>query len=128
MRHSLHAHIIYLENTIQGLKKRLTAPRLSRDELLDIEMQLTLAESALTHYREAYALELSLSGSEPSGDPGSKTGGTNSPEESKRENKKGNQAAIEARARRRAARLRGTVTASRLLRIPQHVSAPAPIS
>lgn len=127
MRHTLHSHIIYLENTIQDLKNRLTSPRLTADEILDLQMQLTLAESALTHYREAYALELSVAGSEPSGEPGSETSGSGNPEISKREKKKGGQAAaIEARARRRAARIRRTVTASRS-RTPQHLSMPAGI-
>lgn len=126
MRHTLHSHIIYLENTIQDLKNRLTSPRLTADEILDLQMQLTLAESALTHYREAYALELSVSGSDPSGEPGSETSGSGSPEISKREKKKGGQAAIEARAKRRAARLRRTVTASRS-RTPQQLSTPGGI-
>jgi hypothetical protein len=69
MRNSLHAHIIFLENTIQSLRNRLTRPGLSIDEVEDIELQLSTSESALDHYRQAYALEAKLSGPEPPNHP-----------------------------------------------------------
>ncbi len=76
MRHSLHSHIIYLEKAIQDVRNRLAAPGLNLDEIQDLELQLTLANGALKHYREAYALELSVSVSEPPlNEPGSKSGG-----------------------------------------------------
>jgi hypothetical protein len=65
MRHSLHAHIVYLENLIQDVRNRLTRPALGPAEVEDLQLQLTLAESALDHYRRAYELELSASGSTP---------------------------------------------------------------
>jgi hypothetical protein len=65
MRHSLRAHISYLETTIRSVRDRLAEPRLSPDEFQDLELQLTLAESALEHYRKAYELEVSVSGPEP---------------------------------------------------------------
>jgi len=46
---------------------------LSLDEVQDLELQLTLAQSALEHYRKAYALELSVSGAEPPEGPDSKS-------------------------------------------------------
>jgi hypothetical protein len=51
MRHSLRTHIIFLENTIQNLRNRLTRPGLSIEEVEDIELQLSTSESALDHYR-----------------------------------------------------------------------------
>jgi hypothetical protein len=65
MRHSLHAHIVYLENLIQDVRNRLTQPALGPAEVEDLQLQLTLAEGALDHYRRAYELELSASGAEP---------------------------------------------------------------
>jgi len=75
MRHSLHSHIIYLENTIQDLRNRLTRAHLGVEEFEDLQLQLATAESAITHYRQAYALELSVSGSEPPDQPGTKHNG-----------------------------------------------------
>ncbi len=65
MRHSLRAHIVYLENTITSVQGRLTKPGLSVDEVQDLQLQLTLAESALSHYHKAYELEQSVAGPEP---------------------------------------------------------------
>lgn len=65
MRHSLRTHLIYLENSIQEAKNRLTQPGLSPIQVEDLQLQVALGESALEHYRHAYALELSLAGSEP---------------------------------------------------------------
>lgn len=65
MRHSLHSHIIYLENTIQDMRNRLTRRGLPVEEVEDLELQLSLAESALTYYRQGYALELAVTGAEP---------------------------------------------------------------
>jgi len=87
MRHSLHDHILYLENTIQSHRDRLTKPGLSRDEVLDLELQLTLAESALEHYRQAYALELSVSRTEPPNH--SDTGSKDKPHHVKNPNARG---------------------------------------
>ena len=65
MKNSLHTHIIFLENTIQSLRNRLTRPGLTDEEIEDIELQLSTSESALDHYRKAYALEVTVSGPEP---------------------------------------------------------------
>lgn len=65
MRHSLRAHIVYLENTITSVQGRLTKAGLSVDEVQDLQLQLTLAESALGHYHKAYELEQSVAGPEP---------------------------------------------------------------
>jgi hypothetical protein len=65
----LQAHIKFLENTIQSLKNRLARPGLSIEEVEDIELQLSLSESALEHYHQAYALELKISGGEPPDNP-----------------------------------------------------------
>lgn len=72
MKNSLHTHIIFLENTIQSLRNRLTRPGLTVEEIEDIELQLSTSESALDHYRKAYALETKVSGPEPPNHP---TGG-----------------------------------------------------
>lgn len=69
MRDSLHEHVVYLENSIQDVRNRLTHPDLTPEAVEDLQLQLTLAESALAHYRQAYALELSASGSEPPPQP-----------------------------------------------------------
>lgn len=74
MRHSLRAHILYLENTIRSVQERLNASCLSDEEVDDLKLQLTLAESALEHYRQAYELELSVSGPEPPAQPGTEPG------------------------------------------------------
>jgi hypothetical protein len=91
MRHSLRSHILFLENTIQDLRNRLTSSRLNVDEVQDIELQLTLAESALAHYRQAFALESSVAGSEPPSQPGESgnNGSAGGPAESKPDKDKG---------------------------------------
>ncbi|MFP5235508.1 MAG: hypothetical protein ACLGSD_06375 [Acidobacteriota bacterium] len=76
MRHSLRAHIVYLEGIIRSAKERLTAHHLSDEEIEDFRLQLTLAESALEHYRQAYELELSVSGPGAPDQPGSQSNGT----------------------------------------------------
>jgi hypothetical protein len=85
MRHSLHSHLVYLENAIQDFRNQLTGAHLSVEILEDIELQLATAESALTHYRQAFALESSVSGSEPPNQPGAAKddSGAGSPESSK---------------------------------------------
>ena len=69
MRNSLRTHIIFLENTIQSLRNRLTRPCLSIEEVEDIELQLSTSESALDHYRKAYELEAELTVPEPPNHP-----------------------------------------------------------
>lgn len=113
MRHSLHSHIIYLENTIQDLRNRLTRAHLDVEEFEDLQLQLATAESALTHYRQAYLLELSVSGSEPPDQPGAKdNGGPGRPANSRSEKKKNG-----LRGRKKPQRRQ---PAFRILRIPQH--------
>ena len=56
---------MYLENTIRTIRVRLGKSALPVEEVEDLQLQLTLAESALEHYRQAYELELSVSGPEP---------------------------------------------------------------
>jgi len=70
MRHSLHSHIIYLENAIQDIRNSLTRAHLGVEEFEDLQLQLATAESALAHYRQAYELELNVAGSEPPSQPG----------------------------------------------------------
>ncbi len=65
MRHSLQSHITYLEKLIKEVGDRLTQPGLMAEEVEDLRLQLFSAQGALEHYRQAYALELSASGSEP---------------------------------------------------------------
>jgi hypothetical protein len=100
MRHSLHSHIIYLENKIQSLKERLTGSHFTDEERQSMESQVYHAEMALKHYREAYLLELSVSNPESPGSPGSKSkGGNGSPAIPKSETRK--KEGIVARARKR---------------------------
>ena len=79
MRHSLQSHIVYLEKLIQEVGDRLTHPGLAPEEVEDLQLQLFSAQGALEHYREAYALELSASGSEPPHRSGDGKSGGNSP-------------------------------------------------
>lgn len=103
MRHSLHSHIVYLENWIQTLRDRLTTGRISADEIGEIGRQLTNCELALEHYREAYALELSSSGPEmPDGAAGEAGGAAGGPGKSDAEKKKGGLTAVAARRRKKA--------------------------
>ena len=113
MRHSLHSHIIYLENTIQEIRNRLTRAQLDVEEFEDLQLQLATAESALTHYRQAYLLELSVSGPEPPDQPGAKdNGGAGRPGNLNTEKKKDG-----LRGRKKPHRPQ---PALRILRIPQH--------
>lgn len=77
MRHSLHSHIVYLENKIQSLRHRLTDSHLAIEERQSMESQIYHAELALKHYREAYLLEISVSNPESPGSPGGKSEGGN---------------------------------------------------
>jgi hypothetical protein len=80
MRHSLHSHIIDLENRIQTLRDRLTSGRIAADEVGEIEQQLANCELALEYYRQAYALEVSLSDPKmPGGATGESDGGAGGP-------------------------------------------------
>lgn len=108
MRHSLHAHILYLENTIQDLRSQLTGPR-PVAEAQEIELQLALAEGALTRYREAYALEQSVSCSGPSGAFGSKSSGSGDSDLFNSEKKWGTHSEILARVRRATRRSPSTL-------------------
>src|SRR6185437_739317 len=104
MRHTLHSHIIYLENMIQSLRDRLTGSRFTAEDREGVESQMYHAQLALEHYRKAYAHELSVSNPEGPGSPGTKSEGENgNPTNSKSGNKKkGGLAALAARARRKA--------------------------
>ncbi|KAA6465106.1 hypothetical protein DYQ86_03905 [Acidobacteria bacterium AB60] len=88
MRHSLHAHVRYLESTIENLRIRLADTPHTVEEREDLELQLTLAESALEHYRHAYALELSLSGAEPPNQPAGNGDQESRPSDKSRSEKK----------------------------------------
>jgi hypothetical protein len=114
MRHSLHAHIIYLENSIQDVKNRLTRPSLTPEEVEDLHLQLTLAESALEHYRQAYALELSFAGAEPPTSPEgcASQGGSEEARRAKGGKENGGVASVEADARKRITQ-RGRLRVSR---------------
>jgi hypothetical protein len=104
MRHSLHSHIIYLENKIQTLRDRLTGSRLTTDERQSMESQIYHAELALEHYRQAYALELGISTPEPPTGPGTKSDGENGnrSNSSSEKKKKDGLAGIAARARKKS--------------------------
>lgn len=112
MRHSLHSHILYLEDTIQQLKDRLTLLRLSADERAGLELQLAMAERALARYREAYALEISVAGSEPPAAPGAKSGGGTGEADTRSSKKKHGQSAIQARTSRQPARRSSAISAT----------------
>ena len=75
MRHTLHSHIIYLENLIQTLSDRLTASHLSIEDREGIESQMYHAQLALVHYRKAYAHELTVSGPDAPDSPKNKSEG-----------------------------------------------------
>ena len=101
MRHSLQSHIVYLEKTIKSLRNRLTDLLLNHDEVRDLELQLAQAESALAHYREAYALEVGVSNPEPPAGSGSGRGNdTDAMKDSKKKND--GDAAIRTRRMRKA--------------------------
>lgn len=100
MRHSLHSHIIHLENTIQRLTDRLTLPHLSQEEREGLEVQIAMAERALERYREAYELELRVADPEPPNRPGAESGGaTGNSQTGKPPRKKEGLAATGPRAR-----------------------------
>lgn len=102
MRHTLHSHIIYLENKIQSLRDSLTRHRLSPSEFKELEQQISLAELALARYREAYEIETSLSSPDPS-DSGTQSGdGTGNADTSNSDKKRGRAAiaGVKTRAKR----------------------------
>ena len=102
MRHSLHSHILYLENRIQFLRDRLTMRHFDAAELQEIERQLVSAELALVRYQEAYALEISASGPEMPGgstEPDSEASG-HKPPGSRPPKSTGRLAAIRVQTRR----------------------------
>ena len=102
MRHTLHSHIIYLENKIQALRDRLTRRHVSPAELHDLEQQISLAELALERYREAYLLELSISNPEPPDSSGANPDRGAEPHgDASSEGKKKGRAAIVARTKER---------------------------
>ena len=113
MRHSLRAHILYLENTIRSVQERLNATCLSDEEVDDLKLQLALAESALEHYRQAYELELSVSGPEPPARPGTEPG--SSTDNERRGNGEGSK---DGRGGSRSARRKK----ARALWLPSHVA------
>lgn len=107
MRHSLHSHILYLESKLQSLRDRLTQPRLSPDDVQGLELQVSLAELALARYREAYALEISVSSPEPPVGPGNDSeGGIGGRDNSRAGRKNGfdTSAAVKATSRARKRR------------------------
>ena len=75
MRHSLHSHIIYLEHKIQSLRDLLTRSHLTAEEIDCLKAQIYQAELAVEHYRQAYALELSVSNPEPPDSPETRSSG-----------------------------------------------------
>jgi hypothetical protein len=117
MQTPLQSHIKFLENTIQNLKNRMTGPGLSVEELEDIELQLSLSESALDHYRQAYELELEISGSEPPNRPAGAEdgGGSQNLDSSNPTKKKGGLVAVRVRIHQRACKPVGTCRVRRSL-------------
>lgn len=129
MRHSLHSHILYLENKVQLLKDRLTNLRLTIEEGEDLEKQLALAELALARYREAYALELAVSCSEPPGRPGSQSQSGNGASQPRNgEKKREGLTAFAARQREFCTRYGQGVSGSRGKSRPYAGPSPAPRS
>jgi hypothetical protein len=103
MRHSLHSHILYLESKIQSFRDLLTKSHLTPGEIEGLKAQIHHAELALEHYRQAYALELSVSGPESPDSPETKSsGGSGVAEKANSKNKNEGHAAIAARARKKA--------------------------
>lgn len=101
MRHSLHSHILYLEQTIQQHLDRLTAARLGSDERESIQMQLVMAERALARYREAYELELSVAAPDDPEQPENISDSGPNPHPSSPDKKKGGMASVLPRTRSR---------------------------
>jgi hypothetical protein len=103
MRHSLHSHIIYLEIKIQSFRDLLTRSHLTGDEIESLKAQISHAELALEHYRQAYELELSISSPEtPDGPESKSSGGSGAAEKGNAEKTNKGRAAIAARARKKA--------------------------
>lgn len=103
MRHSLQSHIVYLENKVQSLKDRLIKRHSTSDEIQDLKAQIFHAELALEHYRQAYALELSISNPRPPDSPGMNSAdGADTPKKAESEKKKPRLSAIGARRKKRA--------------------------
>ncbi len=105
MRHSLQSHIVYLEKAVQDLRSRLSRPNLSIDELQDIELQLALAEGALSHYRHAFELEASIAGPTPPDQPSGKTPGSGDNPDIPKPKKKDGLTGRRSRSRRPAGRI-----------------------
>lgn len=102
MRHSLHSHISFLQDKIQSLRERLTNSHPSAEEIQEIKAQIFHAESALEHYRRAYALEIGVSSPDPSDSTGMNSAcGGGAPETSKSQEKKRGRSAIAARAKKK---------------------------
>jgi len=65
----LRSHIAFLEEKIQSLRGQLAGANLTVEDVEDIELQLSLPQSALDYYRRAYELELKVAGNGPSAGP-----------------------------------------------------------
>jgi hypothetical protein len=57
MQHTLHDHIIFLEQKIQTLKDQLTVSNRGPIEMEHISAEIQTAELALLYYRRAFELE-----------------------------------------------------------------------
>ena len=57
MHNSLHDHILALEERIQELREQLTCRARTEAERARTKTDLSVAETALAHYRAAYELE-----------------------------------------------------------------------
>ena len=84
MIHPLRSHVAFLEGKIQTLRGQLAGANLTVEDVEDIELQLSLSQSALDYYRRAYELELKVAGDGP---PGGSNG--TKPEESTKRGRHG---------------------------------------
>src|SRR5690348_3723223 len=65
----LRSHIAFLEDKIHSLREQLAGANLTIEDVEDIELQMSLSQSALDYYRRAYELELKVAGDGPSAGP-----------------------------------------------------------
>jgi hypothetical protein len=65
MNQPLHAHIVFLEETVQELRSALTLGSLSRTDRERIQLQIEFATHAIHSYRQGYEMEYFLRAGRP---------------------------------------------------------------